>query len=169
MAFLAGVSGVMVLVGAFEELFRAEYPRLVRSLAVAHDAALAEDAVQEAFIAAQRRWPDVAGLDDPAGWVRRVAVNRLANSRRNRRRRTEILATVRPPDPATLEAADLDLLRAIEALPSRQRLTLCLHHLAGYTVAEVAEMLAVAPGTVKSNLHDARSALRRALEVPDAV
>lgn len=169
MGSLAGVSGDMVLVDAFEQLFRAEYPRLVRSLAVAHDSQLAEDAVQEAFIAAQQRWSHVGDLDDPAGWVRRVAVNRLANSHRNHRRRHEILATVRPPDPATLEPADLDLRRAVRALPDRQRLTLCLHHLAGYSVAEVAAMLDVAAGTVKSNLHDARSALRRVLEVPDAV
>jgi RNA polymerase sigma-70 factor (ECF subfamily) len=156
-------------VGSFDEVFAIEYPRLVRALAVADDAAHAEDAVQDAFIAAERRWPKVSRLDDPVGWVRRVALNRLADGRRNRRRRTEILATVREPDPATLEALDLDLLAAIRALPERQRLALCLHHLAGYSVAEVAEMLSVADGTVKSNLHDARAALRRRLEVPDDV
>jgi RNA polymerase sigma-70 factor, ECF subfamily len=155
--------------GTFDEVFSAEYPRLLRALAVADDAAHAEDAVQEAFIEAERRWPYVSSLDDPVGWVRRVAVNRLANVRRNRRRRDEILATVRPPDPATLGAADLDLLDAVRALPERQRLALCLHHLAGYAVADVARMLGVADGTVKSNLHDARAALRRRLEVPDDV
>jgi RNA polymerase sigma-70 factor (ECF subfamily) len=156
-------------VGAFDEMFSAEYPRLLRALAVAGDAGHAEDAVQEAFIVAERRWSYVSKLDDPAGWVRRVAVNRLANSRRNRRRRDEILASVRPPDPTTLESADLDLLDAVRALPERQRLALCLHHLAGYPVADVARMLGVADGTVKSNLHDARAALRRRLEVPDDV
>jgi RNA polymerase sigma-70 factor, ECF subfamily len=154
---------------SFDEVFAVEYPRLLRALAVAGDAAHAEDAVQEAFIAAERRWSRVSTLDDPAGWVRRVALNRLANGRRNRRRRAEILASVRPPDPTTLDALDLDLLDALRALPDRQRLTLCLHHLGGYPVAEIAAMLGVADGTVKSNLHDARSALRRRLEVPDDV
>jgi RNA polymerase sigma-70 factor (ECF subfamily) len=156
-------------VGTFDEVFSSEYPRLLRALAVAGDAAHAEDAVQDAFIVAERRWSYVSKLDDPVGWVRRVAVNRLANGRRDRRRRDEILASVRPPDPAALETADLDLLDAVRALPERQRLALCLYHLAGYPVADVARMLGIADGTVKSNLHDARAALRRRLEVPDDV
>jgi RNA polymerase sigma-70 factor, ECF subfamily len=152
---------------SFDELFLREYSRLVRALAVAEDAAHAADAVQEAFLAADRRWSHVAGLDDPAGWVRRVAVNRLANGRRDRRRRAEILAGVRPPDPSELDPVDLDLVAALRALPDRQRLTLCLHHLGGCTVAEVAAALGCAEGTAKSNLHDARAALRRSLEVAD--
>jgi RNA polymerase sigma-70 factor (ECF subfamily) len=159
----------MAAVGSIDELFQREYPRLVRALAVAEDAPHAADAVQEAFIAAQRRWARVSTLDDPAAWVRRVAVNRLANGRRDRRRRSEILAGVRAPDPAELDALDLDLLDAVRSLPPRQRLTLCLHHLAGYAVADVAAMLEVTEGTVKSNLHDARTALRQRLEVPDDV
>jgi RNA polymerase sigma-70 factor (ECF subfamily) len=134
----------MDTVRAFDDLFTAEYPRLLRSLAVADDVALAEDAVQEAFIAAERRWSYVAGLDDPAGRVRRVALNRLSSGRRNRRR-ADILASVRPPDPASLDPADLDLLDAVRALPPRQRPAVCLHYLAGYSVAEVAAMLAVLP------------------------
>ncbi|CAN5596193.1 hypothetical protein BH20ACT2_BH20ACT2_03250 [soil metagenome] len=119
---MAGVVGL-------EELFVREYPRLVRALAVAGDAAHAADAIQEAFIAADRRWAHVSRLDDPAGWVRRVAVNRLSNQRRDPRRRTEILGGLRPPDPAELEPVDLDLLAALESLTDRQRLALCLHHL----------------------------------------
>jgi RNA polymerase sigma-70 factor (ECF subfamily) len=159
----------MAVVGSFDEVYAAEYPRLVQALSVAEAAADAEDAVQDAFVAAQRRWSYVSSLDDPAGWVRRVALNRLSNGRRNRHRRAAILARARPPDPATLDPLDLDLLEAIRALPPRQRRSLCLHHLAGYTVAEIALMLGVAEGTVKSNLHDARSALRRLMEVPDDV
>ena len=159
----------MASVGSFDQVFSAEYPRLVQALSVADDAANAEDAVQEAFVAAHRRWASVAQLDDPVGWVRRVALNRLSTARRTRQRRAQILARVRPPDPARLDPLDLDLLEAIRALPPRQRRSLCLHHLGGYTVAEVASMLGVADGTVKSNLHDARSALRRLMEVPDDV
>ena len=157
------------VVGSFDEVFGAEYPRLVQALSVADDAAHADDAVQEAFVAAQRRWSYVARLDDPVGWIRRAALNRRSTARRTRRRRAEILARVRPPDPAGLDPLDLDLLDAIRALPPRQRRALCLHHLGGYTVAEIARMLGVAEGTVKSNLHDARSALRRLMEVPDDV
>lgn len=147
-----------------EALFAAEYPRLVRGLAVAFDAEAAADAVQEAFIAADRRWRTVSGYDDPAGWVRRVAVNRLRNGRRNRRRRTEILQTVRPVAPDDLTADLVDLRAAVAALPEKMRLAVCLHHLAGLPVDEVADALGVSPGTVKSNLHDGRTKLRAALE-----
>lgn len=69
------------------ELFDAEYGRLVRSRCVAFDPADAADAVQEAFIRADRDWSRVGALTDPAGWIRRVAVNRLLNGERDRRRR----------------------------------------------------------------------------------
>jgi RNA polymerase sigma factor (sigma-70 family) len=150
-----------------EALFRAEFARLVRALSVADGREDAADAVQEAFMQAQRRWTKVASLDDPAGWVRRVAVNRLSNGRRNRRRQTELLGAVRPPDPEELAALDLDLLAAVRALPPQQRRCVCLHHIGGYPIDEVATALGIAPGTVKSNLHDGRASLRRALEVPD--
>jgi RNA polymerase sigma-70 factor (ECF subfamily) len=78
----AGVSSAMTDVGS---LFEAEYERLVRSLGVAFDPIDAADAVQEAFLQADRDWATVGGYDDPAGWVRRVAVNRLLNGRRDRR------------------------------------------------------------------------------------
>jgi RNA polymerase sigma-70 factor (ECF subfamily) len=151
----------------FEALFHAEFARLVRSLAIAEGEEEAADAVQEAFAQANRRWSRVGSLDDPGAWVRRVAVNRLANRRRNRRRRTELLGALRPPPPVDLDPLDLDLLAAVRALPPQQRRCICFHHIGGYSVAEVAGALGIAPGTVKSHLHEGRTALRRSLEVSD--
>ena len=149
-------------------LFDAEYVRLVRSLGVAFDPVDAADAVQEAFLRADRDWARVGVMTDPAGWVRRVALNRLLNGRRDRRRRQEILATIRPVRDADLTDDLLDLRRAVAALPDRMRAAVCLHYLADLPVNDVAAALAVSPGTVKSNLHDARSRLRTALqEMPD--
>ena len=148
-------------------LFRAEFPRLVRALSVVDGPEAAADAVQEAFIAADRRWKRVSALDDPAGWVRRAAINRLLNGRRNTRRRAELLAAVRPVTVDDLDPLDLDLLAAVRALPTQQRLVICLHHLGGYRIDDVAADLGIAPGTVKSHLHDARRALRARLEVTD--
>jgi RNA polymerase sigma-70 factor (ECF subfamily) len=147
-----------------EELFGLEYARLVRALGVAFDPEAAADAVQEAFIEADRRWRRVSMLDDPAGWVRRVALNRLRNRRRIQLRRAEIAATIRPIERDDLTDECLDLRDAIDALPTRMRLVVCLHYLGGFTVVEVGEALAVSPGTVKSTLHDARARLRTSLE-----
>ena len=91
-------------------------------------------------------------------------MNRLRNGHRNRRRRAEILATIRPVAPEDLTDAVLDLRRAVDALPERMRLVVCLHYLAGLSVEEVAGALDVAGGTVKSTLHDGRQRLRSLLE-----
>jgi RNA polymerase sigma-70 factor (ECF subfamily) len=154
------------VVSNIDELFDRDYTRLVRALAVAFDAEAAADAVQEAFIAADRKWRSVSTYDDPGGWVRRVALNRLLSGRRNRRRREEILTTIRPVAVEDLTDELLDLRRAIDALPKRMRVTVCLFYLADLSVEAVATTLEVTTGTVKSNLHDARTLLRSRLEEP---
>jgi RNA polymerase sigma-70 factor (ECF subfamily) len=149
---------------SIDALFDSEYPRLVRALGVAFEPESAADAVQEAFFAASRRWNRVARLEDPAAWVRRVALNRLLNERRDTLRRTEILASVAPSGRDESGEARLDLRRAVERLPERMRLAVCLHYLADLSVSDVAELMDVSVGTVKSNLHDARAKLREQLE-----
>ena len=141
-----------------------DYVRLVRALGVAFDPEAAADAVQDAFIEADRRWVTVSQLDDPVGWIRRVALNRLRNGRRDQLRRSEILATIRPVPDADLTTDLLDLRRALDALPERMRLVLCLFHLADLAVDDIAVTLDIASGTVKSTLHDGRHRLRAHLE-----
>lgn len=153
----------MVEVVDVDELFAQHYARLVRSLSVAFDTESAADAVQEAFIAADRQWSKVGGYDDPASWVRRAALHRLLNRQRNRRRRREILAGIRPVLEADLTAELLDLQTALAQLPEKQRVSICLHYLGGLSIAEIAADLGVADGTVKSNLHDGRNRLRQLL------
>ena len=90
----------------------------------------------------------------PRAGVRRVAVNRLAGGRRNHGRSAALLAAVRPRDTAELGPLDLDLLIAVRALPAPRRRCVCLHHIGGYSVEEVAAALGIAPGTVTSHLDD---------------
>jgi RNA polymerase sigma-70 factor (ECF subfamily) len=152
---------------AFDALFRTTYPTLVRALSVAADGGAAADAVQDAFVQASLHWPRVGRLDNPAAWVRRAAINRLANHRRGLRRRAAAVARLHPVDEAaTIDPADLDLAAALRALPQKQRMVVCLHYLADLSVAEIADSMGVAEGTVKSNLHDARRALRAHLGEP---
>jgi RNA polymerase sigma-70 factor (ECF subfamily) len=72
----------------------------------------------------------------------------------------EVAGTTTAPD-ATLERIDLD--RAIVALPIGARLAFILHDVMGYPLAEIAHMTDVAVGTVKAQLHRARSLLRKTL------
>jgi RNA polymerase sigma-70 factor (ECF subfamily) len=153
----------------FDALFRRAYPPLVRALAVADGPDAAVDAVQDAFVQALRHWKRISAYDDPAAWVRRVAVNRLANQRRKRRRGERATARLGIDQPAELTPTDVDLAAAVAALPDGQRRAITLHYLADLSVDQVADAMSIAPGTVKSQLHDARRALRAALEVPDDV
>jgi RNA polymerase sigma-70 factor (ECF subfamily) len=149
-----------------EALFRAEYRGLVRALAVvAGDLESAADAVQDAFVQAHRHWSRVGRYDEPAAWVRRVAVNRVLNQHRSRRRRDAAAERLTPPGPAG--ERDLDVGPAVAALPKQQRMAIALHYLADLSVAQVAAAMEVAPGTVKSHLHAARQALAPKLEVHD--
>lgn len=148
-----------------EALFRSEYVKLVRALTLAcGNADDAADAVQDAFVQAERHWRRVSTYEQPGAWLRRVAVNRLANRRRGDRRRQAYLdRTV--PHPVEIDVPDVDLQAAINALPRGQRMVIGLHYLADLPVDEIAEAMSVSPGTVKSQLHDARNALARRQEV----
>ena len=149
----------------FEELFEREYPRLVRALRRADDDAT--DAVQEAFVQAYARWSRVSKLDDPAGWVRRVAVNRLLNARRSRGRRDAAVETLaaRSTSAGSSFGADdrLDTIAAVRKLAPQQRVAVALFYGADLSVREVADAMKVSEGTVKSHLHDARERLREIL------
>src|SRR5712691_2352632 len=109
--------------GEFQSLFEREYPRLVRVLSRADDDAA--DAVQEAFVQAFVRWGRVSRLEDPTGWVRRVAVNRLLNAQRSRARRrgaVSVLASRHRDDATTVDSdARLDTRAAVRQLAPQQR------------------------------------------------
>jgi RNA polymerase sigma-70 factor (ECF subfamily) len=154
-----------------EALFQAHFAPLVRGLALAAGSyEAASDAVQDAFVQLHRHWRRVSAYEEPVAWLQRVATNRVANQRRGSHRQANLVEKLAGSIDAADEvdrAAKLDLLAAIAALPERQRLVVGLHHLTGMKVAEVAAALDVSEGTVKSQLHDARTNLRTALEVDD--
>lgn len=157
-----GVSAMMGAVDEFDKLFRDEYLRLVRALSISFSHTIAEEAVADAFAAAHRRWARVSQLDDPAGWIRRVAINRAVSATRSvlrRRSREQRACSVQPR--ATLSDELVDLAAAIAALPRRQRLIFSLRYLADVSVADIAVTLSISPGTVKSTLHDVRAKLSK--------
>ena len=73
-----GDAGDAPVAADFDAVFRDHYEPMVRALAVATgDREAAADAVQDAFIRALSRWRRISRYDNPAGWVRHVALNRL--------------------------------------------------------------------------------------------
>ena len=152
--------------GDIEPFFRAHYARLVRSLAlVCGDGELAADAVQEAFVRAHVRWRTLRHYDDPVGWVRRVALNLLHDDHRRATRKRRAIAALAAETPVAADPPEPDGLADLLAeLPRQQRIAVALYYVDGLSVAEAAEAMGVAEGSVKSHLHDARRRLRAVLD-----
>ncbi len=152
-------------------LFRAHYGRLVRALTlVCGDADGAADAVQEAFVKAHLRWRKLQHYDDPVGWIRRVAINKLRDDNRRRIRKDRAVERLGAGAESTVaehEPGHDGLLRTLLAdLPRQQRLTVALYYVDGLSVAETAATLELSEGAVKYHLHQARERLRGRVE-PD--
>ena len=150
---------------AFEDVVLEAYPRLVRSLTLVcrGDTEAAADCVADAFERAFVRWRRVSRLDDPAGWVRRVAINRAIDGGRRLRRRdraVERLASVAPTTTELPEIGDRSLVDAVASLSPQQRAVVALFYLDDLSVAEVAVTMELSEGAVKYHLHQARERLR---------
>jgi RNA polymerase sigma factor (sigma-70 family) len=135
------------------------------------DVGAGEDIAQEALTRAWARWGRVSRLDSPEAWTYRVAVN-LARSRR-RRQQAEQRALARvgvgAGELATEVADSMAVRDAVGALPERMRAALVLRYFADLPVAEVAEVLECAPGTVKSLTSQAIDRLRTVITFDDEV
>ena len=159
---------------AFSELARVSIGRLyVVARLILRDDVRAEDATQEALLAAWRR---LEGLRDPdrfEAWLHRLLVNACYREARRGRRRGSIEIHV---DPLTMpeapgatdrdfDLADRDQLeRGFRRLDVDQRTVLVMHYYLGFSLDDAAEVLGVPPGTVRSRLHRAINAMRAALE-----
>ncbi|HAP76450.1 MAG TPA: SigE family RNA polymerase sigma factor [Acidimicrobiaceae bacterium] len=156
-------AGAIPVIGSVEDLFRAHYARLVRALAlVSGSQESAADAVQEAFVKAHLHWRRIQRYDDPVGWIRRVAINKLHDDHRRRGRKDRAVermkADARPEAVQWSDGHDVGELLA--ALPKQQRLCLALFYVDGLSVAEVANTLDISEGAVKFHLHQGRDRLR---------
>ena len=148
---------------SLDTLFRANYARLVRALAVvAGDQERAADAVQEAFVKAHLHWWRVKSLEDPVGWIRRVAINRLRDEHRRFRRKQAALARLDglPRQHAVEPSAEADTAAMLASLPRQQRLAMALFYVDDLSVDEVATTLGISAGAVKFHLHQGRERLR---------
>lgn len=143
-------------------------PRLVGALGLhTGDRAVAEELAQEALARAWARWPKVQAMDRPEAWTYRVAFN-LARShwrRKGAERRANQRSATRPPDPPSPDHGSVMAVReAVATLPERQRRAVVCRFFADLSVAETAEALRCAEGTVKALTHKAVAALRDAVE-----
>lgn len=151
-------------IGLLESLYREHGPALMRYLARAYaDVGSAEDLLQDTFVQALAHTDRLARAVSPRAWLFAVARN-VAISALRRRRRTERLPEgLAAPTPDGEDARLEQMRRAIDRLPDVHREVLGLRLAEQLNYAEIAEVLGIPIGTVRSRLHNAMSQLREAV------
>lgn len=155
---------------AIREFLHTGYPRLVAAVAlVGGSRPAAEDAVQEALLRAWERSERGESIESLNAWVATVALNLARSALRRvvaeRRARSRLARTVLPGETPTSDRVDVE--RALAGLPRRQREAVVCRYYLGMDTKEIAAVLKVHEGTVKSTLFRARAALARSLGETD--
>jgi RNA polymerase sigma-70 factor (sigma-E family) len=158
-------------------LYQASALGLIRlAYVIVGDRPTAEDVVQEAFFGLYRNWDRVDGADAASRYVRASVLNGCRSVLRHRAVRRKGLAKVRqtslaePPSDASPEAVVLcgeeqeEVIRALGRLPHRQREALLLRFYLDLPDDQIASVMGIRPGTVRSTAHRALEALGRALK-----
>lgn len=149
----------------FSEYVAVRWPRLVRSaVLLGCSAGEAEDLVQTALVRCLVQWRKVQRADDRDAYVHRVLINAFISSRRRRwtgERPTAVLPDPGVPD-ATAEVDDTDVVRrALALLNPDQRAAVVLRYYAHLSEKQIAVVLGIAAGTVKSRLSRALATLEQ--------
>lgn len=149
---------------SFEELYRREYPALI-AVATALSGNDGEDLVHDAMVRALTHWNRVSRLERPGGWCHRVLVNLCRNRWKRRRHAASYLARRRREEPVTADPSvdAMPFWDSVRRLPERPRLAVTLYYAGDRPVAEIAELLDVPEGTIRSDLTRARAAIIREL------
>jgi RNA polymerase sigma-70 factor (sigma-E family) len=152
----------------FSEFFTGQYaPLCWLGLLLTGSRNQAEELAQEALVRTWWRWHLVGRPADPAGYARRVLVNQHRSLLRRAAVQARWLARSQPAGQEVAPPADHEramvLWQAVRALPARQRAVLVLRFHQDLTEAEVARLLGLPLGTVKSLGHRALARLRQRL------
>ena len=153
---------------AFEELYRRHIDKVYGlCVRMTGNQAEAEDCAQEAFIQAWSKLDKFRGDSAFGTWMHRVAVNSVLGRIRKSKRehdRIQAVSDVAPPPESIGDTSGLrDLEEAVNKLPSGARHVFVLHAVYGYSHQEAGNMLGIATGTSKAQLHRAKRLLQQQL------
>lgn len=153
---------------AFTAWLRPHWPAMYRLAVRETGRSNADDVLQEAVL---RAWRYRSSFDPtrgtPQAWLLRIVADRAAHLPSRSPAAVNLPQvgwSVRGAAAVTDVVADLDLDRAVQALPERQRRAVSLYYFLDLSVAAVAEVMGCADGTVRATLAAARTNLRRQLE-----
>ena len=151
--------GDVAVAWGFEEVYRSEYPGLVAvAAAMTGDRDGAQDLVHDTMVKAFVRWDRLSRLDRPGAWCHHVLLNICRSRLRRRATERRYLPYLRrrattAPEPST---DTLVFWSTVRRLPSRPRAVVALYFGADLTSVQIAEVLGVPEGTVRSDLSAAR-------------
>lgn len=146
---------------AFAELY-VRYRGAVHAIALSRlSHADASDVVQDVFVIALRRLPQLRKPEAFGGWLMMIARNRAVDVLRRQKPTTELTDSIGTMAAPTAEAAQA--LAAIKALPDAYRETLIMRLVEGMTGPEIAERSGLTPNSVRVNLHRGMKLLRKKL------
>src|SRR5215472_7875909 len=135
---------------ALARLYQQHYPELVRlGLGLTTDRGLAEELAQEAFVRAWRSWWRIRDERSAPAYLRATVVNLARTSLRRRLRERQALRRTPAAGGEDVDAS-IDLLRALAKLPARKRACIVLRYYVDLSEVDVAQVLGVQVGTVKS-------------------
>ena len=161
---------------AFEELYHGQVGRVYAlCLRMTADTGRAEELTQDVFLRAWTKLSTFRGDAAFSTWLHRLAVNVVLADRRSQGKRwarlvgTDTLEpaqalTSRPAAEPAPRGSNLDLEEAIAGLPEGARTVFVLYEIEGYRHQEIAEVIGIAVGTSKAQLHRAKKLLRKVLE-----
>ncbi len=156
---------------AYEEVYRAHVDRIYAlCLRMTSDPREAEERTQDVFVKAWQNLAQFRGDSRFSTWLHRLAVNvvlqarRSAGRRRNREHTAPDLERYGHEAVRAMPGTRVDLERAIAGLPQGARTMLVLRDVQGYRYREIADLTGVALGTVKAQIHRARSLVQEALD-----
>ena len=154
---------------AFESLYRLHVDKVYGlCLRMTGNVSEAEDCTQEAFILAWDKLAKFRGDSAFSTWLHRIAVNAVLGRIRKSKRERDRIQAVADTQPARVTTGDTgemrDLAAAVDRLPEGARHVFVLHGVYGYSHDEAAEMLGIASGTSKAQMHRARRLLAQQLD-----
>ena len=154
---------------AFEALYRLHIDKVYGiCLRMTGNVSEAEDCAQEAFIQAWNKLEKFRGESAFSTWLHRIAVNSVLGRMRKSKREQDRIMAVMDSAPVTVLSADTgdmrDLSEAVDRLPRGARHVFVLHAVYGYSHDETGDMLGIAAGTSKAQLHRAKRLLAQQLK-----
>jgi len=157
----------------FETAVARHGPTVLRVCRAIAGPADADDAWSETFLAALRAWPALDSATNVEAWLVTVAHRKAIDVLRSRARRAAPVAEVpdagRPLVGVVDGGRDLDLWRAVAALPTKQRHCVALHHLGGLPYDEVAALVGGSTAAARRAGADGIATLRRTYGTSEGV